>query len=186
MRTLSPAIRPFTRGTLDTLQAQAIAVWQQQQIQGGHLSHDRMLATAGAMAGACLTHEQQAIMHVAGGIPSVHHPQLCWLPPQMVSAQLQMGMQPQMHHAATGSLQLRQHQQHQQHQQHHHVGGCNARSPLQPAQLGPPPPLACTDALSDAHIFEQVMHLPSQRMYYGIQLTLQVPFGIYNRCAYYD
>ena len=183
MRTLSPAIRPFTRCTLDTLQAQAIAVWQQQQIQGGHLFHDRMLATPGAMAGARLTHEQH-------GIPPVNHPQLCWLPPQMVSTQLQMGMQPQMHHGATatGSPQLQLYQQHQQHPQHlqhpqhpqhpqhlqhHDVGGYNGRSPLQPAQLGSPPPLACADAPSDAHISEQVMHV------YGIQLTLQVLFGIY-------
>ena len=120
-------------------------MWQQQQMQGGHLSHGRMLATAGAMRGGRLTHEQQAIMHVAGGIPSVHHPQLYWLPPQMVSTQLQMHQQHQ------------QHPQHSQHSQHHDVGGYNGRSPLQPAQLGPPPPLACADALSDAHISEQVM-----------------------------
>ena len=87
-----PSHPPFSRGTLDTLQAQAIAGWwemQQQQMQGGHFSP-----------------------------------------------------------------------QHPQHPQHHHVGGCRGRSPLLPAQLGPPPPPhACADAPSDAHISEQVIHL---------------------------
>ena len=161
VRTLPPHT-----SALDTLQAQAIAVWQRQQIQGGRLSHGRMLATPGAMARACLTHEQQAAMHAAGGIPPMHHPQLCWLPPQMASMQLQIGMQPQMHHGAavTGSPQhqlYQQHQQHPQHPQYHQVGGCSGRSSLQPAQLGSPQPFACADALSDAHISEQVMHLLS-------------------------
>jgi hypothetical protein len=90
---MTPPLPPsLSRGTLDTLQAQAIAGWwemQQQQMQGGHFSP-----------------------------------------------------------------------QHPQHPQHHHVGGCRGRSPLLPAQLGPPPPPhACADAPSDAHISEQVIHL---------------------------
>ena len=97
----------------------------------------------------------------------MHRPQLCWLPPQMVPQQMQMGMPPQIHlgAAATGSPQHQQHQQYQQHlqcpqhPQHHYVGGCHGQSPLQPAQLGSPPPLACADTPSDAHISEQVTHL---------------------------
>eukprot|EP00964_Phaeocystis_antarctica_P046846 scaffold27080_cov53-Phaeocystis_antarctica.AAC.2 len=165
-------------------------------MQGSHLSYGGMQFMAGAMAGGCLTHEQQAAMHVAGGIPPMHRPQLCWLPPQMVPQQMQMGMPPQIHlgAAATGSPQhqqdqqdqqhlqypqYQQHPQYPQHPQHHHVGGCHGQSPLQPAQLGSPPPLACADAPSDAHISEQVTHLLSQRTHFSHTNLPQVLLGTY-------
>ena len=105
----------------------------------------------------------------------MHRPQPCWLPPKIVPQQMQMGMPPQMHLgvAATGSPQHQQHQQYQQHlqcpqhPQHHYVGSCHGQSPLQPAQLGSPPPHDCADMPSDAHISEQVTHLLSQHTHYG-------------------
>ena len=123
----------------------------------------------------------------------MHRPQPCWLPPQIVPQQMQMGMPPQMHlgAAATGSPQHQQHQQYQQHlqcpqhPQHHYVGGCHGQSPLQPAQLGSPPPHACADAPSDAHISEQVTHLLSQRTHFSHTNLPQVLLGTYYGGTYY-
>ena len=170
-----PSSPALSRGTLDTLQAQAIAVWQQQQMQGGHPFHGRLQAMVGAMAGGSLTHEQQAAMSATGGTPPMHRPQLCWLPPQMVPTQIQMGMLPQMHldAGATSSPQQQQHQQYPQypqypqHPHHHQVDGCHGQPPLQSAQLGSPPPHTCADEPSDAYISEQVTHLLLQRTHYG-------------------
>ena len=54
-----------------------------------------------------------------------------------------------------------------------------------PAQLGSPPPHACADAPSDAHISEQVTHLLSQRTHYGHTNLPQVLLGTYYGGTYY-